>query len=111
MDYELLDPESNEFKMVVVLYDLVEDLKTCTDPAVKEMKMRFADDIAAIVTSWYMNYRENFFKSGGSQEQFVKIIRPVIDVLRRYMELQKGSLQLLVDGDLFKVTLIFPAAE
>lgn len=91
MDYELLDPESNEFKMVVVLYDLVEDLKTCTDPAVKEMKLRFADDIAAIVTSCYMNYREKFFQSGGSPEQFVKIIRPVIDVLRRYMELKEGK--------------------
>ena len=34
-----------------------------------------------------------------------------LNIARSLMELQKGSLQLLVDGDLFKVTLIFPAAE
>ena len=27
------------------------------------------------------------------------------------MELQKGQLQILVDGDLFKVTLVFPGAK
>jgi len=27
------------------------------------------------------------------------------------MELQKGHLQILIDGDLFKVTLIFPDAQ
>ena len=32
-----------------------------------------------------------------------------LNIAKSLMELQKGSLQLLVDGDLFKVTLIFPA--
>ena len=32
-----------------------------------------------------------------------------LNIAKRLMELQKGQLQLLVDGDLFKVTLIFPA--
>lgn len=32
-----------------------------------------------------------------------------LNIAQSLMELQKGSLQLLVDGDLFKVTLIFPA--
>ena len=27
------------------------------------------------------------------------------------LDLQKGQLQLLVDGDLFKVTLVFPGAK
>ena len=31
-----------------------------------------------------------------------------LNIAKSLMELQKGSLQLLVDGDLFKVTLIFP---
>ena len=34
-----------------------------------------------------------------------------LNIAKSLMELQKGTLQLLVDGDLFKVTLIFPAAE
>ena len=34
-----------------------------------------------------------------------------LNIAKSLMELQKGQLQLLVDGDLFKVTLIFPAAE
>ena len=33
-----------------------------------------------------------------------------LNIAKSLMELQKGSLQLLVDGDLFKVTLIFPDA-
>ena len=33
-----------------------------------------------------------------------------LNIAKSLMELQKGQLQLLVDGDLFKVTLIFPAA-
>ena len=32
-----------------------------------------------------------------------------LNIAKSLMELQKGELQLLVDGDLFKVTLIFPA--
>ena len=32
-----------------------------------------------------------------------------LNIAQSLMELQKGQLQLLVDGDLFKVTLIFPA--
>lgn len=34
-----------------------------------------------------------------------------LNIAKNLMELQKGQLQLLVDGDLFKATLIFPAAE
>ena len=34
----------------------------------------------------------------------------VIERYKTLMDLQKGQLQLLVDGDLFKVTLIFPGA-
>ena len=34
-----------------------------------------------------------------------------LNIAQSLMQLQKGELQLLVDGDLFKVTLIFPAAE
>jgi signal transduction histidine kinase len=34
-----------------------------------------------------------------------------LNIARSLMELQKGQLQLLVDGDLFKVTLIFPGAK
>ena len=34
-----------------------------------------------------------------------------LNIAKSLMELQNGSLQLLVDGDLFKVTLIFPDAE
>ena len=34
-----------------------------------------------------------------------------LNIAKNLMELQKGKLQLLVDGDLFKATLIFPAAE
>ena len=34
-----------------------------------------------------------------------------LNIARSLMELQKGQLQLLVDGDLFKVTMIFPSAE
>ena len=33
-----------------------------------------------------------------------------LNIAKSLMELQKGQLQLLVDGDLFKVTLVFPAA-
>ena len=33
-----------------------------------------------------------------------------LNIAQSLMELQKGQLQLLVDGDLFKVTLVFPAA-
>jgi signal transduction histidine kinase len=32
-----------------------------------------------------------------------------LNIAKSLMELQGGTLQLLVDGDLFKVTLIFPA--
>ena len=34
-----------------------------------------------------------------------------LNIAKSLMELQKGQLQLLVDGDLFKVTLIFPTAQ
>ncbi len=34
-----------------------------------------------------------------------------LNIAKSLMELQKGHLQLLVDGDLFKVTLVFPTAE
>ena len=34
-----------------------------------------------------------------------------LNIAQSLMELQKGQLQLLVDGDLFKVTLLFPAAR
>ena len=34
-----------------------------------------------------------------------------LNIAQSLMELQKGQLQILVDGDLFKVTLIFPGAE
>lgn len=34
-----------------------------------------------------------------------------LNIARSLMELQKGQLRLLVDGDLFKVTLIFPGAK
>ena len=34
-----------------------------------------------------------------------------LNIAKSLMELQKGQLQILVDGDLFKVTLIFPVAE
>ena len=34
-----------------------------------------------------------------------------LNIAKSLMELQKGQLQLLVDGDLFKVTLIFPGAD
>jgi len=34
-----------------------------------------------------------------------------LNIAKSLMELQKGNLQLLVDGDLFKVTLIFPDAK
>ena len=33
-----------------------------------------------------------------------------LNIAKTLMDLQKGQLQLLVDGDLFKVTLIFPGA-
>ena len=33
-----------------------------------------------------------------------------LNIAKSLMELQKGSMQILVDGDLFKVTLIFPDA-
>ena len=33
-----------------------------------------------------------------------------LNIAKSLMELQKGQLQLLVDGDLFKITLVFPAA-
>ena len=32
-----------------------------------------------------------------------------LNIAQSLMELQKGQLQILVDGDLFKVTLIFPS--
>ena len=34
-----------------------------------------------------------------------------LNIAQSLMELQKGQLQLLVDGDLFKVTLVFPAVQ
>ena len=34
-----------------------------------------------------------------------------LNIAKSLMELQKGQLQLLVDGDLFKVTLVFPTAS
>ena len=34
-----------------------------------------------------------------------------LNIAKSLMELQNGQLQLLVDGDLFKVTLVFPKAE
>ena len=34
-----------------------------------------------------------------------------LNIAKSLMELQKGQLQLLVDGDLFKVTLVFPDAQ
>ena len=34
-----------------------------------------------------------------------------LNIAQSLMELQRGQLQLLVDGDLFKVTLLFPSAE
>ena len=34
-----------------------------------------------------------------------------LNIAQNLMEVQGGQLQLLVDGDLFKATLIFPAAE
>jgi signal transduction histidine kinase len=34
-----------------------------------------------------------------------------LNIAKSLMELQNGHLQLLVDGDLFKVTLIFPIAK
>ena len=34
-----------------------------------------------------------------------------LNIAKSLMELQKGDLQLLVDGDLFKVTLVFPDAQ
>ena len=34
-----------------------------------------------------------------------------LNIAQSLMELQKGQLQILVDGDLFKVTMIFPSAE
>ena len=34
-----------------------------------------------------------------------------LNIAKSLMELQKGQLQLLVDGDLFKATLVFPKAE
>lgn len=34
-----------------------------------------------------------------------------LNIAKSLMELQKGQLQLLVDGDLFKVTLVFPRAK
>jgi signal transduction histidine kinase len=34
-----------------------------------------------------------------------------LNIAKTLMELQNGKLQLTVDGDLFKVTLVFPAAE
>ena len=33
-----------------------------------------------------------------------------LNIAQSLMEIQKGQLQLLVDGDLFKVTLVFPSA-
>ena len=34
-----------------------------------------------------------------------------LNIAKSLMDLQKGSLELFVDGDLFKVTLIFPDAR
>ena len=34
-----------------------------------------------------------------------------LNIAKSLMEVQNGSLQLTLDGDLFKVTLTFPAAE
>ena len=34
-----------------------------------------------------------------------------LNIARSLMEVQRGQLQLLLDGDLFKVTLVFPAAD
>ena len=34
-----------------------------------------------------------------------------LNIAKSLMELQQGQLQLLVDGDLFKTSLIFPLAE
>ena len=34
-----------------------------------------------------------------------------LNIAKSLRELQNGSMQLLVDGDLFKVTLIFPDAK
>ena len=34
-----------------------------------------------------------------------------LNIAKSLMELQGGELQLLVDGDLFKVTLVFPGAK
>ena len=34
-----------------------------------------------------------------------------LNIAKSLMEVQRGSLQLTLDGDLFKVTLTFPAAE
>ena len=34
-----------------------------------------------------------------------------LNIAKTLMEVQHGSLQLTLDGDLFKVTLTFPAAE
>jgi len=33
-----------------------------------------------------------------------------LNIAQSLMELQRGQLQILVDGDLFKVTMIFPGA-
>ena len=34
-----------------------------------------------------------------------------LNIAKSLMELQKGQLKLLADGDLFKATLVFPKAE
>ena len=34
-----------------------------------------------------------------------------LNIAKGLMEVQHGQLQLLVDGDLFKVTLVFPGVE
>ena len=34
-----------------------------------------------------------------------------LNIARSLMELQKGQLRILVDGDLFKTSLIFPAGD
>lgn len=34
-----------------------------------------------------------------------------LNIARSLMELQQGELQILIDGDLFKATLIFPEAK
>ena len=34
-----------------------------------------------------------------------------LNIAKSLMEIQKGQMQLLLDGDLFKVTLVFPAVE